>query len=366
MCATKPIASWPHSPSRSSSSAWALDGIRSSPRQRLSPAISSMLLACWVIAIGRVCGTAIGTAPMPTTRSPRSARRPRGPPREALPAGVRLRPVQQQVRRAAGVAQQPDHQPRGVVGLVVVAHERHGRTPGAVVVELVDVEGGHDRAVGLVDEVPRRTAPRRCRRRGSRRAPAPASAGRARRRRARAPRRRCAPAAAPCVHPSVARGRQLALILQSLSAHRRLDPRQRVDLGLDCSAPPRGPAVRPAPRSPRCSTSSGVPEAASITVATPSPRRALRCAARRRRAASARTGSRARVRPSGCRSHRATPRARTRAARRPGRRTAPPGHAASWCRARPVDVAADRHEDLGRYAGQPGQQALEQVAARRC
>ena len=68
MCATKPIASWPHSPSRTSSSAWALDGIRSSPRHGLSPVSSSGSLAWWVIAIGRVCGTAIGTEPMPTTR----------------------------------------------------------------------------------------------------------------------------------------------------------------------------------------------------------------------------------------------------------------------------------------------------------
>ena len=68
MCATKPIASWPHSPSRTSSTAWALDGIRSSPRHRLSPVSRSGSLACWVIAIGRVCGTAIGTEPSETTR----------------------------------------------------------------------------------------------------------------------------------------------------------------------------------------------------------------------------------------------------------------------------------------------------------
>ena len=68
MCATKPIAGCPHSPSRSSSSAWALLGTRSSPRHGLSPVSRSGWLAWWVIAIGRVCGTAIGTAPMPTTR----------------------------------------------------------------------------------------------------------------------------------------------------------------------------------------------------------------------------------------------------------------------------------------------------------
>ncbi len=68
MCATKPIASWPHSPSRTSSSACALDGIRSSPRHGLSPVSRPGLFAWWVIAIGRVCGTAIGTEPMLTTR----------------------------------------------------------------------------------------------------------------------------------------------------------------------------------------------------------------------------------------------------------------------------------------------------------
>ena len=68
MCATKPSASWPHSPSRISSSAWALDGTRSSPRHGLSPVSSSGWLACGVIAIGRVCGTAIGTEPRLTTR----------------------------------------------------------------------------------------------------------------------------------------------------------------------------------------------------------------------------------------------------------------------------------------------------------
>ncbi len=42
--------------------------MRSSPRHGLSAASSSGLLAWWVIAIGRVCGTAIGTAPRPITR----------------------------------------------------------------------------------------------------------------------------------------------------------------------------------------------------------------------------------------------------------------------------------------------------------
>ena len=68
MCATKPSMSWPHSPSRTSSRDWALLGIRSSPRQGLAPGTSSGRLACGVIAIGRVCGTAIGTEPIETTR----------------------------------------------------------------------------------------------------------------------------------------------------------------------------------------------------------------------------------------------------------------------------------------------------------
>ena len=113
MWATKPIASWPHSPSRTSSSAWALVGIRSSPRHGLSPVSRSGLLAWWVIAIGRVCGTAIGTEPMLDHAGHAEAlddlAHRAG---EGLPAVVGLGPVQQEVRRAAAVAQQPDHQPR--------------------------------------------------------------------------------------------------------------------------------------------------------------------------------------------------------------------------------------------------------------
>ena len=68
MWATKPSMSKPHSPSRTSSSDCAELGIRSSPRHGLSPGTSSARLACGVIAIGRVCGTAIGTEPMAITR----------------------------------------------------------------------------------------------------------------------------------------------------------------------------------------------------------------------------------------------------------------------------------------------------------
>ncbi len=73
---------------------------------------------------------------------------------EGLPAVVRLGAVQQEVRRPAGVPQQPHDQPRRVVGLVVVADEGHRRPSGPVVVELVDVERGHDRSVGEADQVP--------------------------------------------------------------------------------------------------------------------------------------------------------------------------------------------------------------------
>ena len=72
---------------------------------------------------------------------------------ERLPADVGLRAVQQQVRRAAGVVAEPDHQPGRLVARVVVAHERHRGPPRAVVVELVHVEGGDDPGVGEVDEV---------------------------------------------------------------------------------------------------------------------------------------------------------------------------------------------------------------------
>ena len=45
------------------------------------------------------------------------------------------------------------HQARGLVALVVVAHEGHGRPPGAVVVEGVDVEGGDHAPLGERPEV---------------------------------------------------------------------------------------------------------------------------------------------------------------------------------------------------------------------
>ena len=64
MWATNPCIGWSHSPIRISSSAWALLGTRSSPRHGEAPMRSSGSLAWWVIAIGRVCGTAIGTEPM--------------------------------------------------------------------------------------------------------------------------------------------------------------------------------------------------------------------------------------------------------------------------------------------------------------
>ena len=106
------------------------------------------------------------SAPRPCRRrgSRRSARRPRGPPRaERLPAGVGLGTVEQQVRRAGRVLQQPHDQPGRVVVLVVVPHEGHRRAAGAVVVELVDVEGRHhadrpSRPPGAA----RQRGPRRC------------------------------------------------------------------------------------------------------------------------------------------------------------------------------------------------------------
>ena len=71
MCATKPIAAWPHPPSRSSSSACALAGTRIWPFQMFSVSSSSGMVA-WLVSItGRVCGTAIGTAPIETvSRTP--------------------------------------------------------------------------------------------------------------------------------------------------------------------------------------------------------------------------------------------------------------------------------------------------------
>ena len=73
MCATNPIAAWPHSPSRSSRSACALAGTRILPFQTFS-AISRSADVAWLVSItGRVCGTAIGTAPSETVSRTRNA-----------------------------------------------------------------------------------------------------------------------------------------------------------------------------------------------------------------------------------------------------------------------------------------------------
>ena len=127
--------------------------------------------------IGRVCGTAIGTAPMPTTRRHAEALDDLADgPREGLPAGVGLGPVQQQVRRAAGVvaaggrraaARRSPRSGRGrrtspAGGRGSRGTRRRRRSPRPA------------RRTGR--EVPARRAPRRCRRRGSRRGRAPGSA----------------------------------------------------------------------------------------------------------------------------------------------------------------------------------------------
>ena len=131
MCATKPSTSWPHSPSRSSSSDCALLGIRSSPRHGLAPGTSSGRLACGVIAIGRVCGTAIGTEPMATTRLTPSrsttSRTARAKASQRLsgsgPCSSRYAvPPLSCIRRT--------DQPRRVVGLVVVTRRRSSRADG--------------------------------------------------------------------------------------------------------------------------------------------------------------------------------------------------------------------------------------------
>jgi hypothetical protein len=76
--------------------------------------------------------------------------------RERLPPDVRLGAAQQQEGRAARVAQGTDDQARRLVVGVVVADEGHRWPPGAVVVERVDVEGGHHLALGQLGEVVRR------------------------------------------------------------------------------------------------------------------------------------------------------------------------------------------------------------------
>ncbi len=99
---------------------------------------------------------------------------------EGLPPGVGLGTVQQQVRRAAGVAQQPDDESRRVV----VGRSGRGRRTSA--------GGGRGSRAARRRRRSRRPAPRpgprgagprqlggRCRRRGTRRAPAPASSSEA-------------------------------------------------------------------------------------------------------------------------------------------------------------------------------------------
>ena len=155
MCATKPIAAWPHSPSRTSSRACALLGIRSSPRQALSPISRSGVVG--VVGDRDRAGVRHRhrhRAHADDAGHPEALHDLADGAGEGLPAVVGLGPLEQQVRRLTGVVQQPHDQPRRVVRLVVVAHERHRRAAGPVVVELVDVEGRHDRALAEVDEVP--------------------------------------------------------------------------------------------------------------------------------------------------------------------------------------------------------------------
>ena len=106
MCATKPIASWPHSPSRISSSAWALAGTRSSPRHGLVP--GQQLGPVGVrgdrdragVRHGHRDGAQADHAAYVEALDDLAHRAGEG-----LPADVRLGAAEQQVRRAAGVAQ---------------------------------------------------------------------------------------------------------------------------------------------------------------------------------------------------------------------------------------------------------------------
>ena len=112
------------------------------------------MLAWWVIAIGRVCGTAIGTEPIDTTRVTPN----RSTTRRTAPANAsqRLSGSGPCSRRygVSPVSRSSRTTSRGrVVRLVVVAHERHRRPAGPVVVELVDVEGRDHPGLGEVHEV---------------------------------------------------------------------------------------------------------------------------------------------------------------------------------------------------------------------
>ena len=196
MCATKPSMSWPHSPSRTSSSDCALLGIRSSPRHGL---VAGQQLG----AVG-----VRGDRDRPGVRDRHRHRAHGDDPRRrrAAPATSRTARANASQRlsgsgpcsRRYGVPplswQQPDHQPRRVVGLVVVADERHrpGDGPGSRGTGRRRRWRRPARAVGTGRgrRGAGRRAPRRCRRRGSRRGPAPSSGRRPPS--ARGPRRRCA------------------------------------------------------------------------------------------------------------------------------------------------------------------------------
>ena len=182
MCATKPSASWPHSPSRTSSSACALLGIRSSPRHGLSPVSRSASLACWVIAIGRVCGTAIGTDAHPDDPGhAEAARRPRAPHARTPPSGCRARAragagtASRRCRAAAGPPAAARRRPRsGRARTTSAAAGRGSRGTGRR--RRWRPPTGAARRSPCVDQVPARRSRPRCRRRGTRRARAPSSA----------------------------------------------------------------------------------------------------------------------------------------------------------------------------------------------
>jgi hypothetical protein len=74
---------------------------------------------------------------------------------EGLPPDVGLGTGEEQERRTAGVAHRADDQPGRLVVGVVVADEGHRGPAGAVVVQRVDVEGGHHLALRQVGQVPR-------------------------------------------------------------------------------------------------------------------------------------------------------------------------------------------------------------------
>nr|BFE69451.1 hypothetical protein GCM10020092_027520 [Actinoplanes digitatis] len=103
---------------------------------------------------GRVCGTAIGMALSPTVSfTPKRSIRAVTAPMKRSHCRSGSGSTEQQERRPELVAHEVQRQARLLVALPVVLDEDHRRSAGAVVEQLVDVEGREDPGVELVQQV---------------------------------------------------------------------------------------------------------------------------------------------------------------------------------------------------------------------